>query len=88
MKKLIISAAAILVFGSAFAQSDSKTPAQQKPSEPMPVADSTSTNSQIRKESDIKTMDAVKTDDHPKITPTANDTLTNKNKKKSKKAKK
>ncbi len=54
-----------LAFGSVMAQVD--PPAEQ--TQAMPRGDTTSTNTQLKKESDIKTMDAVKTQDHPKVTP-------------------
>ena len=88
MRKIFFISLSLLAFGMASAQTDSKTPAQQKPSEPMPQADTTSTNSQVRKEADVKNMDAVKTDDHPKVTPvpdSANDTVTKKKKRKASK---
>jgi len=63
------------------AQTDPKTPVQDKP--PMPANDTTSVNTQVQKESDLKTMDAVKTQDHPKVTPKKDSTATRKDKRSS-----
>lgn len=67
MKKLIYIGVALMAFGSLSAQTDPKTPDQ--PVTTKPLQDSVTTNRQIQKESDMKTMDAVKTQDHPKVTP-------------------
>jgi len=63
MKKQIFIAFALLSFGIASAQTD--------PEKPKPVTvnvqrDSITSNQQIQKEADLKTMDAVKTQDHAK----------------------
>jgi len=57
--------------------------------EPQPVAspekDTTSVNRQLQKESDMKTMDAVKTQDHSKPLPKPKKTSKHKNTAKAKK---
>lgn len=60
--------AACLAIGFASAQTDPKSPppSPEKPADTKPQGDTISTNTQIRKESDLKTMDAVKTKDHTK----------------------
>lgn len=67
MKKFVYIGIALMAFWNLSAQTDPKTPDQ--PVTTKPLRDSVTTNRQIQKESDMKTMDAVKTQDHPKITP-------------------
>jgi hypothetical protein len=67
MKNLIFMASALFTFGVASAQTDPKSTIPEKPIQTK-QADTTSTNTQIEKQSDLKTMDAVKTQDHPKTT--------------------
>ncbi|HLA56669.1 MAG TPA: hypothetical protein VK623_11240 [Flavobacterium sp.] len=64
MKRIIITLAVFFTIGYASAQTDPKTtpPGNKQP-------DTTATNTQLKKETDLKTMDAVKTQDHEKITP-------------------
>lgn len=84
MKKLIYIGIAMMAFGNLSAQTDPKTPDQ--PVTTKPLQDSVTTNQQIQKESDMKTMDAVKTQDHPKVTPQVkNDTVKTKPKKSTRK---
>jgi hypothetical protein len=64
MKRIILSLAAFFTIGYATGQTDPKIP---PPGNQQP--DTTSTNTQLKKETDLKTMDAVKTQDHKKITP-------------------
>jgi hypothetical protein len=63
MKKLLYILP-MIVFGYATAQTG------KQPVGVAPVKDSMSVNRQLQKESDMKTMDAVKTKDHEKIVPT------------------
>lgn len=81
MKKLILTLSLLLSFGFMSAQTDPKEPQPVKP--PMPQKDTMSTNTQIQKESDLKTMDAVKTQNHPKTIKkgkkTSRDTIPKKN---------
>ena len=63
MKKQVFIAFALLSFGIASAQTDPEMP---KPVTVKPQPDSITSNQQIQKEADLKTMDAVKTQDHPK----------------------
>jgi hypothetical protein len=77
MNKLLILSA-MLTFGMASAQTEQNTiPA--KPIDTKPQKDTISANERVQKESDPKTMDAVKTQDHKKVTPkpktTAKDTV-------------
>lgn len=56
----------LLAIGSC-AMAQVNPPADGPP--PMPQRDTTSVNTQLQKESDLKTMDAVKTREHEKVTP-------------------
>ena len=64
MKKLFYTVMMLVTFSLVSAQTEQKQPmsaASQK--------DTTSVNRQIQQESDLKTMDAVKTQDHEKTVP-------------------
>ena len=60
---------ALLVTGFASAQTENPVPIQDMPANVNKKGDTITTNQQIRKETDLQTMDAVKTQDHVKTTP-------------------
>jgi hypothetical protein len=64
--KIICSILALAAFSALSAQTDPKSTMPERPAGNTP--DSVSSNRQLQKQSDMKTMDAVKTQDHPKIT--------------------
>ena len=68
MKKSLFMLAAVFSFGYASAQTDPKTsPAQ--PLDTKAHADTTTVQSQLKKDTDIERKEAEKTQDHAKITP-------------------
>jgi hypothetical protein len=67
MNKLLIFFA-ILSFGIASAQTNQNT-IPPKPIDTKPQKDTVSTNEKVQQETDPRTMDAVKTQDHTKVTP-------------------
>ncbi len=79
MKKLSLYITLLFATSVAIAQND--TPAVQE-KQAMPQGDTTSVNTQIKQESEIRTMDAVKTQDHPKVTPKPHKDFVKANKKK------
>ena len=68
MKKILMIVS-LFTLGAVCGQNDSKSTMPNKPIETKPQQDSMTSNMQISKESDMKTMDAVKTQEHNKITP-------------------
>ena len=84
MKNLLLISIVSLISGFASAQTDTKIPpASEKPAVVKVQADTISTNQELQNESDLKTMDAVKTQNHPKTTPqVAKDTVVKKTKRK------
>jgi len=66
MKKLFFTILTVMTFGYASAQADPQK--ADKPLTTQPQKDSVSTAKEVEKETDLKTMDAVKTKDHPKTT--------------------
>lgn len=71
MKKLFYTGIMLTAFSFASAQTE-----QKQLMSTAPQKDTTTVNRQLQKESDLKTMDAVKTQDHEKPVPKAkaNDT--------------
>ena len=68
MKKVIYIAAFLLSAG-AYAQTGTTTTVQDTPANVNKKGDTVTTNTQLKKETDLQTMDAVKTKDHLKTTP-------------------
>ncbi|HEX9980386.1 MAG TPA: hypothetical protein VGB50_07460 [Flavobacterium sp.] len=67
MKRLILLTA-LIISGFLSAQTDAKTPVPEQPVDATMQGDTITTNKQVREVSDMKNMDAVKTQDHPKTT--------------------
>lgn len=86
MKTLVMTLTAFFAIAYASAQNDPKS---DPPAVMIIDQDSTSTNTQLQKESDVKTMDAVKTNNHTKATPEVavikKDSINSKNKRTGKK---
>ncbi|RZJ34443.1 MAG: hypothetical protein EOO51_09550 [Flavobacterium sp.] len=68
MLKISLIALFGLAFNVALAQVDSKPPVTDAPVTVNPKGDTLSANRQVQKQTDLQTMDAVKTD-HEKVTP-------------------
>ncbi len=80
MKKVFLTLSALFIFGAVSAQTDPKSTMPAHPVQTQPQKDTMTSNKQLKKDSDMKTMDAVKTQDHKKTThkKTAKDSVSKK----------